>query len=109
VDASGIDPDSLSGCGKKGLGQSVLAGGAESGAVGAHPGPIDPDLALLIDARPRLPESVRRQILGMVKAGATPGEIVIFREFTPTLQKHLVGRTSKSVTHEFNINARPLP
>ena len=30
-------------------------------------------------------------------------------EFTPTLQKHLVGRTSKSVAHEFNINARPFP
>ena len=47
--------------------KSVSAGGAESGAVGAHSGPIDPDLALLIDAWPRLPEAVRRQIFSMVK------------------------------------------
>jgi hypothetical protein len=43
-------------------------GGAESGAVGANSGPIDPDLAAVIHAWPTLPEATRRQIAGVVKA-----------------------------------------
>jgi hypothetical protein len=42
------------------------SGGAESGAVGADSGPIDPDLAVIIDAWPTLPEAVRRKVVEMV-------------------------------------------
>jgi hypothetical protein len=41
-------------------------GGAESGAVGDDSAPIDPDLAAVIDAWPRLPETVRRDVLRIV-------------------------------------------
>lgn len=47
---------------------SVPAGGAKSGALGADLAPIYPDLVAVIDAWPRLPEKTRRAVLAMVKA-----------------------------------------
>ncbi len=41
--------------------------GAESGAVGARKGVIPPDLAVVVEAWPNLPETVRRNILGTVR------------------------------------------
>jgi hypothetical protein len=48
------------------------SGGARGGAVDGDSAPSDPDLALLIDAWPRLPEKVKADILEMV--GATDRE-----------------------------------
>ena len=42
-------------------------GGAESGAVAARNGPIDPDLALIIEVWPGLPEETKAGILAMVR------------------------------------------
>ncbi len=41
--------------------------GAKSGAVGAHVGPVDPQLASVVDAWPRLPEPVKAGILAMIR------------------------------------------
>ena len=45
-----------------------LEGGAKSGAVAPQSGPIDPDLACLIDAWPNLPAPIRAGILAMIRA-----------------------------------------
>jgi hypothetical protein len=44
------------------------ARGAKSGAVSAQPAPIPPDLQVIIDAWPGLPESVRAKIAATVAA-----------------------------------------
>ena len=41
-------------------------GGAESGALGAQHGPIEPDLALLIDRWPTLPDATKAAITTLV-------------------------------------------
>jgi hypothetical protein len=43
-------------------------GGAESGAVGARKGPIDPDLALIIEVWPTLSEASKAEVITIVKA-----------------------------------------
>lgn len=43
-------------------------GGAESGALGAHSTPIDPDLQAIIEAWPKLNESTKAGILATVRA-----------------------------------------
>ncbi len=43
-------------------------GGAKSDVIGAAGGAIDPDLQAILDAWPRLPESVRAEVLAMVRA-----------------------------------------
>ena len=63
VETSGIESTSES-SGKQGV---AAQGGAESGAVAAENTPIDPDLALIINAWPDLPRGVRTDILAMVK------------------------------------------
>jgi hypothetical protein len=50
------------------LQQSAIPTGAESGAVGAQNGPIDPQLAAVVAAWPTLPEAVRRRVMAMVNA-----------------------------------------
>jgi hypothetical protein len=44
------------------------ADGAESGALGARNGPIDPQLASVIDAWPGLSEPIKAGILAMIRA-----------------------------------------
>ena len=46
-------------------------GGAESGALGGEFDPVDPDLAAVIEAWPKLPEAVRAGILAMVRAAGS--------------------------------------
>ena len=43
-------------------------GGAESGALGAQNGPIGPDLAVVVEAWPGLPEAIKVGILAMIRA-----------------------------------------
>jgi hypothetical protein len=43
---------------------------AESGAGGAENRPLDPDLAVVVQAWPDVPETVRASILAMVRAAA---------------------------------------
>jgi hypothetical protein len=43
-------------------------GGAESGAVGAQSAQFPPDLAAVVAAWPDLPETVRREVVGLVRA-----------------------------------------
>ena len=44
------------------------SGGAESGAIGAHSTPINPDLQAIIEAWPKLNESTKAGILATVRA-----------------------------------------
>jgi hypothetical protein len=44
------------------LGKSPDPGAAESGAVRAREAPIDPDLAVVVEAWPGLPEATRRAV-----------------------------------------------
>ena len=46
----------------------AVQGGAKSGALSGNSAPIDPDLALVVNAWPTLPEATRRQVVAMVRA-----------------------------------------
>lgn len=46
-------------------------GGAKSGAHDAPKVPADPDLALIVDRWPNLPEPIRQAVLALVR---TPGD-----------------------------------
>lgn len=50
------------------LGNSEFPSGAKSGALGAPEAPIDPDLAMIIEAWPTLPESIKAGIVAMIRA-----------------------------------------
>ena len=70
VAGTGLELDSVSRCEDKGLEKSTRAGGAKSGALGAHSDLIDPDLQAVIDAWPTLPEKIRAEVMAVVrKAG----------------------------------------
>ncbi len=43
-------------------------GGAESGAVGAQHGPVDAELAQVVEVWPKLPRVVKAGIMTMVRA-----------------------------------------
>ena len=45
----------------------ALQGGAKSGALSGDSAPIDPDLALIVNHWPALPEKVREKIVVMVR------------------------------------------
>jgi hypothetical protein len=47
--------------------------GAESGALGTGNGPIDAELAAVIEAWPSLPDAIKAGILAMVKAASVAG------------------------------------
>jgi hypothetical protein len=47
--------------------------GAECGALGAQNAPLDPDLAAVVDAWPKLPGAIKAGILAMVTAGRRGG------------------------------------
>jgi hypothetical protein len=42
--------------------------GAESGALGAREAPLDPELAVVVDAWPALPDAIKAGILALVRA-----------------------------------------
>lgn len=46
----------------------MIHSGATYGALGAQNGPADPELAAVVDARPRLPAAITPGILAMVRA-----------------------------------------
>ena len=50
-------------------------GGALSGARGDLDGPIDPDLAAVVEARTTLPEGVKVRIVEIVEAARHPDEL----------------------------------
>lgn len=49
--------------------QVAVPSGAESGAVGARGGEVDPELAKLNEAWPALSEATRRRIVAIVEKG----------------------------------------
>ena len=64
---AGPELDSTTPCGQGDLGKSPNPRAAKSGAVDAREAPLDPDLAVVIDAWPTLPEKVKAKVLAMVK------------------------------------------
>jgi len=56
--------------GKKAHSENCAAPGA---AVGSENTPIDPDLAAVVDAWPKLPEAIRAGILAMIRAAGGAG------------------------------------
>ena len=47
--------------------------GAECGALGAPNAPLDPDLAVVVDAWPKLPDAIKAGILAIVTAARRDG------------------------------------
>ncbi|TWU06886.1 hypothetical protein CA54_52880 [Symmachiella macrocystis] len=64
MEAAGIEPDPKSSGNRGGGDQS----GAESGALNVQNAPTDPDLQVIIDAWPALPEAIKVGILAMIRA-----------------------------------------
>ncbi len=60
---AGIEHPAQNGENSLGAGES----GAECGALGAQNGTVDPELAAVVDAWPKLPEAVRLAILALVR------------------------------------------
>lgn len=52
---------------------SATQSGAKSGALGAQNGPLDPDLVVVAEAWPGLPDALRAGILAMVRAASGAG------------------------------------
>lgn len=78
TDGEGFDAVSPSACPTSDLRQSPVPSAAESGAVGAQSGAVDPDLDLIVTCWPMLPENVRQGIVATVRqavgAAAKGGE-----------------------------------
>ena len=66
----GFDADSVTHCPDNSLQQSPIRGEAESEAVCPNSGPIDAELAAVMEAWPTLPEAIKMGILAMVRAAA---------------------------------------
>jgi len=67
VGATGLEPISAGSSSANDFGKSTPAGRAKSGVLGAHSSLIAPDLAVVVDAWPRLPEATRRDILEIAR------------------------------------------
>ena len=67
MDDTGLEPKNVSSCSENHLEKSEKVRAAESGAVGAFSVRLGPDLAQVVDARPNLPEAIRKAILMLVK------------------------------------------
>lgn len=65
---TGLEPVNVTARKNSKLQNQAVSGGAESGADSDDFAQIDPDLAMLLDAWPTLPEPVKAGILAMVKA-----------------------------------------
>jgi len=71
----GTRTDSVNACGSNGLRQPENQFGTETGTLQANSGPIPPDLQVVIDAWPTLPEAIRADIVAMVRtAGGDTAE-----------------------------------
>jgi len=55
------------------LGKSPDPRAAKSGAVDAREAPLDPDLTVVVEAWPKLPETVKAKMLAMVQAAGLEG------------------------------------
>jgi hypothetical protein len=71
-------------------------GGAKSGALSADLAPIDPDLAVVVDAWPTLPADVRCRIVAIIRASQTPRRLspkskVLARKGSPSAPHPLAG------------------
>ncbi|HEX5102184.1 MAG TPA: hypothetical protein VFV87_00125 [Pirellulaceae bacterium] len=69
MEAAGIEHCPKSSANSGDGGQS----GAECGALGTQNAPLDPDLAAVVDAWPKLPEAIKAGILAMVTAARRGG------------------------------------
>jgi hypothetical protein len=74
VPKRGLEPVDVTHSGNKQLRNPVTPGGAESGAVGAENTSIDPDLARVIEAWPKLPTAIRSAISVMINTKASEPE-----------------------------------
>jgi hypothetical protein len=63
----GLELDSVTPCSEGDLGKPAQPHAAESGVIGARETPIDPDLAVVVEAWPTLPEATRRAIVGLMQ------------------------------------------
>ena len=96
MEAAGIESDSTNPSGVKTSVNRPMPGGTKSGTVDADSLLSDPDLAAVVNAWPDLPESIRREILGLVGAienilGApTPGQ---GHPRAPNCRKHIPSKT----------------
>ena len=70
---TGLEPVTSSSSNDKPLCEQGKSGGAESGAFSADSPQIDPDLAKVIDAWPKLAEAIRIAVLAMVNASQADG------------------------------------
>ena len=64
---AGLEPDSVTPCGQRDLGKSPGPRAAKSGAVDARELPLDPDLAVVVEVWPTLPEATRQAVLRIVR------------------------------------------
>ena len=64
---AGLELDSATPCGQRDLGKPPNPRAAKSGAVDARELPLHPDLAVVVDAWPSLPEAARRAVLRIVR------------------------------------------
>jgi hypothetical protein len=67
VGDTGFEPLDATACQNKELHKPVIQSGAKSGALEAHLGDFPPDLVMVISAWPKLPETVRENIVAMVR------------------------------------------
>ena len=65
---TGLEAKNVTACKNKDLQHIVKSGDAESGAVGDQSTTLDPELHILVEAWPKLPQAVREGILTMVSA-----------------------------------------
>ncbi len=72
---TGLEPGSVSARKDKGLEESANGGAAKCAANADDSAPIDPDLASLIDAWPKLVETTKTRILGIVEGSLLNGRV----------------------------------
>ena len=75
VAAVGVEPTAATPISYNELGKSTTPCGAESGATEAQTAQLYPDLALIVNRWPTLPEEIRQRLVAMVQANSSkPGK-----------------------------------
>ena len=64
----GLEPPNVNPCNHSTLRESANQRAAESGAVDAESGDIDPELAAVVEAWPTLPKAVKAGIMAFIQA-----------------------------------------